>query len=119
MLLVGLGGGIGSMLRYSFSVLFNKFSTTLFPWPTFIVNILGSFLIGLLFSFLSRNLITSPDLKLLLIAGFCGGFTTFSAFSIEGLTLLNDGNTSIALLYILGSVLFGLLAVWIGVTIGK
>ncbi|HTO39210.1 MAG TPA: fluoride efflux transporter CrcB [Brumimicrobium sp.] len=119
MLLVGLGGGVGSMFRYSISVLFNKFSTTLFPWPTFIVNVLGSFLMGLLISYFGRSLVVSPNLKLLLVAGFCGGFTTFSTFSIEGLNLLNSGNTTIALTYILGSVFFGLIAVWLGVTIGK
>jgi|SRR5690554_2622526 len=119
MLLVGLGGGVGSMFRYSISVLFNKFSTTLFPWPTFIVNVLGSFLMGLLISYFGRSLIVSPNLKLLLVAGFCGGFTTFSTFSIEGLNLLNSGNTTIAITYILGSVFFGLIAVWLGVTIGK
>lgn len=119
MLLVGLGGGVGSMFRYSISVLFNKFSTTLFPWPTFIVNVLGSFLMGLLISYFGRSLIVSPNLKLLLVAGFCGGFTTFSTFSIEGLNLLNSGNTTIAITYILGSIFFGLIAVWLGVTIGK
>lgn len=119
MLLVGLGGGVGSMIRYSISVLFNKFSTTLFPWPTFIVNVLGSFLMGLLISYFGRSLIVSPNLKLLLVVGFCGGFTTFSTFSIEGLNLLNSGNTTIAITYILGSVFFGLIAVWLGVTIGK
>lgn len=119
MLLVGLGGGVGSMFRYSISVLFNKFSTTLFPWPTFIVNVLGSFLMGLLISYFGRSFIVSPNLKLLLVVGFCGGFTTFSTFSIEGLNLLNSGNTTIAITYILGSVFFGLIAVWLGVTIGK
>lgn len=109
-LLVGLGGMIGSMLRYACYLVFR---TSSFPLATFIVNITGCFIIGLLVGYGSRNHMSS-DMQLLLATGLCGGFTTFSAFSADGLKLMHEGRTGTLLLYIAASVIFGLLATFGG-----
>ena len=86
LLLVALGGAVGSVLRYLLSGI-----NTSFPWGTFAVNILGSLLIGLLVGLFSKGVL-SPEMKLLMVTGFCGGFTTFSTFSKEALVMLQAGN---------------------------
>ncbi len=114
-LLVGAGGAIGSMLRYSVALMpVNK----LFPFHTFIVNIIGSFIIGALLGLLLKNSITNDNWKFL-ASGLCGGFTTFSAFSLEGFELLQQQRYSIFLLYFLLSIIIGLLATWFGYTLTK
>ena len=86
-----LGGGTGSVLRYYVQeLLHERIIPYSFPWATFTVNIFGSFLIGLFYT-LSARFNLSPEVRLLLTAGFCGGFTTFSTFSNDGLTLLKGG----------------------------
>ena len=114
-LLVGIGGAIGSMMRYGVSLLpVNKF----FPFHTFIVNITGSFIIGTLLGLLLKNSITNDNWKFL-ASGLCGGFTTFSAFSLEGFELLQQQRYSIFLLYFLLSLILGLTATWFGYTLTK
>lgn len=116
-LLVGLGGAVGSMLRYGLSrmMLTYQISYWGFPLATFGVNILGSLLIGLLGGFLQQYVPQlSPSYHLLLITGFCGGFTTFSTFSNETFILLQNGQYLVAGSYVLLSVMLGLLAVWLG-----
>ena len=113
LLLVGFGGGVGSIFRYLTSIVTTKYLQTSFPWATFGVNITGCLIIGLLAGLLSRQLL-SDNLKFLLITGFCGGFTTFSAFSAENVSLFQSGNAPTALLYIAASISFGLAAVWLG-----
>ena len=118
-ILVGIGGGVGSIFRYLTSVFVGKYFQPLFPWATFAANILGCLIIGLLFGFFDRHQLTNPDLKYLFITGFCGGYTTFSAFAAENINLFQSGNTLTAFLYIAASVLVGLFAVWLGVTLTK
>ena len=118
-ILVGIGGGIGSILRYLTAVFVNKYFQPSFPWATFATNILGCLIIGLLLGFFERHQLTNPDLKYLFITGFCGGYTTFSTFSAENINLFQSGNTFIAFLYIAASVLIGLLAVWFGLALTK
>ena len=110
-LLVALGGGVGSVLRYLLSGI-----NTSFPWGTFIVNILGSLLIGLLVGLVSKGIL-SPDMKLLLVTGFCCGFTTFSTFANESFGMMKSGDVLLAALYVGASVAIGIFAVWLGMNI--
>lgn len=114
-LMVGAGGAIGSMLRYSIALApFNKH----FPYHTFIVNILGSFFIGALLGLLLKNSITNDGWKFF-ATGVCGGFTTFSAFSLEGFELLQQQRYTVLLLYFLLSIIIGLCATYLGYTLTK
>lgn len=115
LLLVGVGGGIGSMLRFLTSRLSARYISS--EWAlagTFIANIIGCFIIGLLAGWLLLNTGKSQQLPLLLAIGFCGGYTTFSAFAFENVQLLQSGHILFSLLYIFFSIAVGLLAVWSG-----
>jgi CrcB protein len=115
LLLVGLGGGVGSMLRFLTSRLSARFISS--EWAlagTFIANIVGCFLIGLLAGWLLPIVGKSQGLPLLLVTGFCGGYTTFSAFAFENVQLWQSGHTLLSVLYIFLSIVVGLLAVWGG-----
>ncbi|MDR1602703.1 MAG: fluoride efflux transporter CrcB [Tannerella sp.] len=118
LILIGLGGGAGSILRYLTSVLTNKYFHGAFPLATCIVNIAGCFVIGWLVGMLGRQS-NHPDLNALFITGFCGGYTTFSTFSAENLHLFQSGNNSTAFFYIAVSILAGLFAVWLGWQVSK
>ena len=118
-LLVGLGGGLGSVFRFLTSLLTAKYYSNAFPLATFTANILGCFLIGLLIGILGQNIQANNNLRLLLITGFCGGYTTFSTFASENFSLLQTNNYLTAILYIGTSIFAGLLAVWLGLTISK
>lgn len=113
-LLVGAGGAAGSVLRFITSVLIGRSEPYPFPVATFIVNIIGCFCIGLFV-----NLIPSGNMRFLLITGFCGGFTTFSAFAGETLTLVNNQHSLQALVYVLASCVLGICAVWLGMYVTK
>ena len=117
--LVGLGGATGCIFRYLTSLTISRHFSTIFPLATFTVNILGCLIIGILLGMFERQQLVNQDLKFLLITGFCGGYTTFSTFSSENLTLLHQGNYTTAFTYILTSVLTGLLAVWGGIMVTK
>ena len=110
---VGLGGFIGSVARYAVSVGVAAAPADRFPWATFAVNLLGCLLIGLLVGASAKASVSDP-VRLFFVTGILGGFTTFSAFGLESLTLLRRGDTGLALVYILGSVLVGIAAVWLG-----
>lgn len=118
-ILVLLGGGIGSVIRYLISYFFNKYQTTFFPWPTFIANSLGCFLIGLFFAYTLKNNVQSETLKLLLITGFCGGFTTFSSFALENYNLLQNNNQITAYIYMATSIILTISAVGLGSYLSK
>lgn len=116
---MGCGGGLGSILRYLTSILTERYNTNLFPLATFTVNVLGCLLIGLLIGLLGQNIQANQNLKLLFVTGFCGGYTTFSAFGAENFTLLQNNHYWTALLYIGASIMAGIVAVWIGFMITK
>lgn len=116
--MVGAGGFAGSVLRYLISRYVSLNAKTVFPLGTFFVNLAGSFLIGIIIAAsLSDNL--SKQMRLLLATGFCGGFTTFSSFSYEFFSLLQNGYTGYAFLYAAGSFALGLLFVWMGFSLIK
>ena len=108
-LLVALGGAIGSVCRY----LLSGMNVASWPWGTFAVNILGSLVIGLLVGLASKGIV-SPEMKLLLVTGFCGGFTTFSTFANESFSMMKAGDALQMALYVGASVVVGILVVWVG-----
>ena len=112
-LLVFLGGGLGSGLWYLVTITMNQYSKVL-PFGTFTVNMLGCLLIGLILGYAQRENTLTSNQTLLLATGFCGGFTTFSAFANENLELIKNGELFNFSVYTIGSVLIGILAVFIG-----
>jgi len=115
LLLIGLGGFIGSIARYGLGQGVMHWSPAMrFPLGTFVVNILGCLVIGLLAGVVDKQSHFSQEAKLFLFTGLLGGFTTFSAFGLETITLMRRDEWAIALLYATGSVVIGLLAVWTG-----
>ena len=117
-LLVGLGSCAGGILRYLLSLAVHPVRTG-FPLATFLTNIAGCLIIGILLGVFSRNSSESSSLCLLLTTGFCGGFTTFSTFSNDALTLLQNGNTGTFAMYVTGSLLFGILATFGGYAVAR
>lgn len=117
-LLVFLGGGLGSSLRYLISKYLNQLENSI-ALGTFTVNILGSLLIGIIMGFALKNDTHSSTLTLLVATGFCGGFTTFSAFALENYQLLKTGDITNFIVYTLGSVALGIVAVFIGIWLVK
>ncbi len=112
-LAVGLGGMIGSILRYGISCLDIR-EAWLFPVRTFAVNMLGCLLIGLISAWAEDSARIDPKLLLFLKAGLCGGFTTFSTFSLETYALMNSGHTATAFGYVAASVMLGTALVFLG-----
>lgn len=115
LLLVALGGAIGSTLRYLTALLLARHYTGSIPLATLAVNLVGCFLIGLFIGLCSDT----SHLRLFFITGFCGGFTTFSTFTAESYSMFREGAYGLALLYIAGSVLIGLLALWLGLFLSR
>ena len=118
-LLIFFGGGVGSLLRYGLSRWINNTVITEFPLGTFLVNIIGCFLIGFIIYYVERYGEHAQQWRLLLVTGLCGGFTTFSAFSLENVQLLTDQRIFIFLAYTAGSVILGLLATYLGLLAGR
>ena len=112
-LLVFLGGGLGSGIRYLVTIAMNQYSKVL-PFGTFTVNMLGCLLIGLILGYAQKENTLTSNQTLLLATGFCGGFTTFSAFANENLELIKNGEIFNFSVYTIGSILIGILAIFIG-----
>ncbi len=118
-LAVFIGGGTGAVLRYFAGVLAVKVLNVNLPVSTFVVNIAGCFILGFLFALFVSKPEINPALKLALTAGFCGGLTTFSTFSLELFEMLKNAQYMQVLVYLVSSLAVGLLAVWIGVNSAK
>ncbi len=119
LLLVGLGGGVGSIARYLSQRWVTALYPSHFPWATFGVNVIGCFAIGLFWGLSFRSFNDNESWKLFLMVGLCGGFTTFSAFTLEGIGLLKEQRLFLFFSYIAASVILGLLATWLGMLLTK
>jgi fluoride exporter len=114
------GGALGTGLRYSLSTLiYSKISEPTFPYANFVINVSGSFMIGLLFELFETRALVSPTMRVAVLTGVLGGYTTFSSFSFETYALLRDGEVSRGILNAAGSVLLGLAAVWLGMRLAQ
>jgi CrcB protein len=113
---VALGAAIGGVARYWCSGVAARLGAELFPWGTLFINVSGSALIGFLFTFTGPEgrLLVRPETRMFLMTGFCGGYTTFSTFSLETLRLIQDRQWSYAAWNVLGSVFLCLAGVWLG-----
>lgn len=110
---IGIGGGIGAILRYTVSTFTYRFLDGIFPWGTLTVNFIGCFCIGFLWGLFERFVI-SPNMRLFIFVGILGGFTTFSSYGLETFNLLRDGESKMALLNVLSSNLLGIACVFGG-----
>ncbi|MBC7947128.1 MAG: fluoride efflux transporter CrcB [Chitinophagaceae bacterium] len=119
LLLVGLGGGLGSMARYLCQRWFSIAFPNHFPWGTLVVNVSGCLLIGIFWGIGLKQIAVNENWKLFLLTGICGGYTTFSAFTLESIGLLREERTGLFFAYILASVVVGLLATYVGIRISS
>ncbi|MBK6346155.1 MAG: fluoride efflux transporter CrcB [Bacteroidales bacterium] len=119
LLVIGSGSFLGGISRYLVSRYVQNTLITAFPFGTFIVNLIGCFLIGLFFGLSERDNLSNAEVRLFLTVGFCGGFTTFSTFSSENMALLRDGSFLYFSLYTGLSVFLGLLATFGGHALTK
>jgi CrcB protein len=117
-LFLAAGGAIGTLLRYSLSGLTYKFFDSVFPWGTLLVNLAGSFAIGLLWGFFDiENL--SSNIRNFIFIGILGGFTTFSTFALENFSLFRDGEIKLALSNIIASNIVGIILVFAGYLLSR
>ena len=114
LLIVGIGSFLGGVLRYLISIVMKNYCSHGFPWATLLVNLLGCFVIGLVFGLFGKYNNINNLWCLLLTTGVCGGFTTFSTFANEGLQMLSSGNVWSFVLYVLASVGIGIALVALG-----
>jgi CrcB protein len=116
---VFIGGGLGSLVRFLLSKWVNAFNNSNFPFGTFTINIIACFTLGFIIGLADHKQLLSPASRLFWAVGFCGGFSTFSAFSSESLTLIQQGHNSTMLLYILLTVVVCLTATFGGLFIAQ
>jgi CrcB protein len=116
-LLVFIGGGLGSSLRHTVNVVCTRALGTAFPYHTFIINITGSAIMGLIAGYLAFQGDASQHWRLFLMTGILGGYTTFSAFSLDAAVLYERGEIALALLYVLGSVVLSILGLFAGLAL--
>jgi len=118
-LLVGLGGGLGSIARFGCQRWVSYHYPHAFPWATFAVNIIGCLFIGIFWGLSFKSFTSNENWKLFLMTGLCGGFTTFSAFTLEGIGLIREQKLFTFFSYVILSVTLGLLATYLGMRITK
>ena len=117
-LAVALAGAVGALARWGIGAWFGQRFPS-FPWGTMVINVSGSFILGVMFAILVERDIGSPVLRVALMTGLVGAYTTFSTFSLETFRLFEDGATGSALANIGFSVVLGLLGVWLGIIVGR
>lgn len=117
--LVAIGGAIGSVLRYAMMNFVGKAAGINFPYGTLAVNVTGSLLMGILIGALARFIDGGSELRLFLAVGVLGGFTTFSAFSLDVVTMIENNNISGAAIYVISSVLFSIIALFLGLVVTR
>jgi CrcB protein len=118
-LLVAIGGGIGSVTRYLVGGWFASRFGPAFPYGTLVINVTGSFVIGLFLAFAQERISLSPYWRLFFAVGFLGGYTTFSTFEYESVRLLQDGEMLLGSVYLIGSVVAGGIAAVAGIALGS
>ena len=116
---VAIAGALGAIARYGLGGVIAARFPTAFPWDTLLINVTGSFALGLLFVVLTERLNAAPALRAAITIGFLGAYTTFSTFSLETVRLLEDGSYALALLNVGSSVALGLGAAGLGVAMGR
>ena len=119
LLVIGCGGAVGALMRYGLGLRVTLLAGSAFPWGTLLVNIVGCFLAGLLFALAVTRIPLSDLLRNGLQIGLLGGFTTFSAFSIDAITLFDQGLWLRGLLYIVTNVVVSLLGAYLGMSVGR
>ena len=117
--LIFIAGGIGTVARYALSGFVYQLFGVRFPYGTLVVNVLGCFLIGFLAAVAESKFLLSPNMRLFLMAGFVGAFTTFSTFIFETVVLMKDGQVILALTNVFLSVLIGFFLFYLGVLVGE
>jgi CrcB protein len=118
-LLIAVCGGAGSLARYLAGTAVTARYGSRFPWGTLVVNVTGSFLIGLVMTLITEKVAVSPNWRFALVVGFLGGYTTFSSFEWETYAAIRAGGFWIGALNVIGSVLLGYAAVWLGSTLAR
>jgi len=119
LLLIGAGGFAGAIARYLLDGRVSAWAGTLLPWGTLVINLSGSLLVGVLFALLTERAAIAPEWRGPLMIGFIGSYTTFSTLMLESWRMIEDGAWLFATINIGGSVLLGVAAVLVGVTIGR
>jgi CrcB protein len=115
-----VGGALGSGLRYFLSsLIYSVIKEPSFPYANLVINVSGSFAVGVLAELFAGRVLVSPAVRVAVLSGILGGYTTFSSFSYETYSLVRDGETLRAILNVCGSVLLGLIAVWLGVRLAQ
>ena len=118
-LLVAVGGALGAAMRHGVNLLALRWFGPAFPWGTLAVNVLGSFVMGLMVELIARKLGASPEWRLFAATGLLGGFTTFSAFSLDVVVLWERGQMTMAATYVMASVILAIAALFAGLVLGR
>lgn len=119
LLLIGLAGALGALARYGLGGLVQRYAGVTFPWGTFVVNIIGAFLFGFIWSLVEQRLVISVETRVIILSGFLGAFTTFSSFMFETSSLIGEAQWGLAVLNVVGQVILGLMAMFLGLAAGR